>query len=46
VESLLDEALSPVDRDVFRRQVEYHGLMQRAQPAGAARAAGKPKQWQ
>ena len=46
VESLLDEALSPVDRDVFRRQVEYHGLMQRAQPDGAARAAGKPKQWQ
>jgi len=43
VESLLDEALAPVDRDVFRRQVEYHGLIQRAQPDGAARAAGKPK---
>ena len=24
VASLLDEALAPVDRDVFRRQVEYH----------------------
>ncbi len=24
VESLLDEALAPVDRDVFRRQVQYH----------------------
>lgn len=27
VESLLDEALAPVDRDVFRRQVEYHHLL-------------------
>lgn len=27
VNSLLDEALAPVDRDVFRRQVKYHGLM-------------------
>jgi hypothetical protein len=26
VESLLDEALAPVDRDVFRRQVVYHSL--------------------
>lgn len=24
VDSLLDEALAPVDRDVFRRQVQYH----------------------
>lgn len=24
VESLLDEVLAPLDRDVFRRQVEYH----------------------
>jgi len=24
VTSLLDEALAPVDRDVFRRQVNYH----------------------
>lgn len=24
VESLLDEVLSPLDRDVFNRQVEYH----------------------
>jgi hypothetical protein len=23
--SVLDEALAPVDRDVFRRQVSYHG---------------------
>lgn len=27
VESLLDEALSPVDRDVFQRQVQFHGLL-------------------
>lgn len=24
VDSLLEEALAPVDRDVFRRQVQYH----------------------
>jgi hypothetical protein len=23
--SVLDEALAPIDRDVFRRQVNYHG---------------------
>jgi hypothetical protein len=27
VASLLDEALAPVDRDVFRREVEYHVLI-------------------
>ena len=27
VASLLDEALAPVDREVFRRQVEYHVLI-------------------
>lgn len=26
--SVLDEALSPVDREVFERQVHYHSLMQ------------------
>ena len=31
VASLLDEVLAPVDRDVFRRQVEYHGLMEGGQ---------------
>jgi hypothetical protein len=25
---VLDEALAPVDRDVFRRQVHYDGLIQ------------------
>jgi hypothetical protein len=39
VTSLLDEALAPVDRDVFQRQVEYYGLSRRA--AGPAAAAKK-----
>jgi hypothetical protein len=30
VQSLLDEALAPLDRDVFRRQVQYHRLTQAA----------------
>ena len=37
--SVLDEALSPVDRDVFRRQVSYDAL---AQPRASA-AAPAPK---
>src|SRR6267378_5210466 len=38
-ESVLDEALAPVDRDVFRRQVRYSTLTKpdtAIQPAGAA----------
>ena len=40
LESVLDEALAPVDRDVFRRQVRYDTLIQgRAdKPAGAEAA--------
>lgn len=41
VASLLDEALAPVDRDVFRRQVEFHGLIQGAHAGGQARATEK-----
>ena len=37
--SVLDEALAPVDRDVFRRQVSYDAL---AQPRASA-AAPAPK---
>jgi hypothetical protein len=37
VESVLDEALAPVDRDVFRRQVHYDTLMH---PAVAAPPSG------
>lgn len=33
-QSLVDEALSPVDRDVFRRQIDYYGMRKQT---GAAR---------
>jgi hypothetical protein len=36
VESVLDEALAPVDRDVFRRQVHYEAL---TQPGAAVQSA-------
>jgi hypothetical protein len=40
--SVLDEALTPIDRDVFRRQIQFDA-MTRAQPAAAAAApAAKP----
>lgn len=43
LESVLDEALAPVDRDVFRRQVRYDGLIQsRAAGAGSAVQNGAP----
>jgi hypothetical protein len=35
VNSLLDEALAPVDREVFQRQVQYHSLI-RGGPATAS----------
>ena len=38
VASLLDEALAPVDRDVFRREVEYHGLLQGAHVGNEVRS--------
>ena len=37
--SVLDEALSPIDRDVFRRQVRYDALAVQPQAAPAAPAA-------
>jgi len=33
--SVLDEALAPIDRDVFRRQLQYDAQLQ-PRPAGAA----------
>lgn len=33
--SLLDEALTPVDRDVFRRQNSYYGAVRNTTPASA-----------
>ena len=38
--SVLDEALAPVDRDVFRRQVSYHGQVT-AQDASNAKPQTK-----
>jgi len=40
VVSVLDEALAPIDRDVFRRQVRYDAML--APPSAAAAAAAKP----
>lgn len=37
--SVLDEALAPVDRDVFRRQVSYDAQMREYQIQAAAKAA-------
>ena len=34
--SLLDEVLAPVDRDVFRRQVDYHARGQQARADGSS----------
>ena len=40
--SVLDEALAPVDRDVFRRQVQYDAQAQaRSTPAAPAQPATK-----
>jgi hypothetical protein len=45
--TLLDEALTPVDRDVFRREVTYYGAMSSGAdgktPASATPAAGPEK---
>jgi hypothetical protein len=42
--SVIDEAMAPVDRDVFRRQVQYDALTQTrtAQPAAAMKSAAAP----
>jgi hypothetical protein len=37
--TLLDEALTPVDRDVFRREVTYYGAVSGAADAAAADSA-------
>ena len=34
-QSLLDEVLAPLDRDVFRREIQYHSLLQSIPPAPA-----------
>ena len=42
-ESVLDEALGPVDRDVFRRQVRYDAQLQARAAADATPAAPRPQ---
>lgn len=42
LESVLDEALAPVDRDVFRRQVRYDGLIQSRAAASKGSAVAAP----
>ena len=43
VQSVLDEALSPVDREVFRRQVDYNNQVQaRAAPTPIPTATPTP----
>ena len=39
--SVLDEALAPVDREVFRRQIQYDAAL-RPSPAPAGATAAKP----
>ena len=45
--TLLDEALTPVDRDVFRREVTYYGAVSaggdKGDPASASQSAGPEK---
>lgn len=45
--TLLDEALTPVDRDVFRREVTYYGALSSgadsAKPASAPQSGGPEK---
>jgi hypothetical protein len=38
VASLLDEALAPIDRDVFRRQIQYHATTQMPKASGVSSA--------
>ena len=44
VNSVLDEALAPVDREVFRRQVNYSGQVQAQLTAKAEKAADNKPQ--
>ena len=40
--SLLDEVLTPVDRDVFKRENRYYGALNPDEPRRAAGAAAAP----
>lgn len=39
-QSLLDEALAPIDREVFQREVQYHALLQQM-PAPLSAVGGE-----
>jgi len=41
VASLLDETLAPIDRDVFRRQIQYHSMTQGPAASGVSPAMKK-----
>jgi hypothetical protein len=41
VASLLDETLAPIDRDVFRRQIQYHSMTQGPTASGVPPAMTK-----
>lgn len=41
VNSLVDEALEPVDREVFRREVDYYGALAPDRPAGGSAPANR-----
>ena len=40
--SLVDEILAPVDRDVFKRQLRYYGALQPDKPAATPTTESKP----
>ena len=41
--SLVDEVLAPVDRDVFKRQLRYYGALQPDRPSAPVATESKPE---
>ncbi len=41
--SLVDEVLAPVDRDVFKRQLRYYGALQPDRPSAPEASESKPE---
>jgi hypothetical protein len=41
--SLVDEALQPVDRDVFRREIDYYRALSASRPAGEKPVTATPQ---
>lgn len=44
--SLVDEALQPVDRDVFRREISYYGALAAARPGDEKQVTAAPRNGQ